>query len=385
MLVAAEPSGDALGAALARAIRQRLAGEVRFVGVGGPRMARAGVASAFDIGGLSVLGVFDALRAYPAVLRGARQTAALAAREAPDVAVLIDSWGFTLRVAGALRRLDPALPLIKYVGPQVWATRPGRARTLARNVDRLLSIHAFDAPLFEAAGLPVTFVGNPALGADVSEANGPRLRSRLGFGADDPILLLAPGSRRGEVDRLLGPFETAVAILKRDRPTLRIVIIAADAVAPEVEARVAAWPVKAHVVRGEKARLDAMAAATLALACSGTVTTELARLGAPMVVVYRLGPLTHAIAARLIRTPWITLFNVAARRFVAPELVQGACTGVRIAAELSALLDDPARRKRQAREQAAALEIMRGGIEDPAGAAAVAVIEALQPRVSRGV
>src|SRR6185312_10595269 len=199
MLVAAEASGDDRGAGLARALKRRLGEGVRFVGVGGERMAAEGVESPFDIADISILGLLEGLLAYPRIVRRAGETAAIAAREKPDVAVLIDSWGFTLRVAQRLRRLDPGLPLVKYVGPQVWATRPGRARTLAAAVDHLLSIHAFDAPWFEAEGLPVTFVGNSALSVDFSGAQPQRLRKEIGAAADDPVLLVLPGSRPAEI------------------------------------------------------------------------------------------------------------------------------------------------------------------------------------------
>src|SRR5580704_4111566 len=127
MIVAVEPSADHLGAALAQALRTRLGSSVRFVGVGGPALAAQGLKSPFDPARLAVVGVFNAVAAYPEVLRRVRQTAAMAKAERPDVAILIDAWGFNLRVAHALRRIDPAMPLIKYVAPQVWATRPGRA------------------------------------------------------------------------------------------------------------------------------------------------------------------------------------------------------------------------------------------------------------------
>ena len=180
MLVAAEASGDDRGAGLARALKRRLGDGVRLVGVGGARMAEEGVASPFDIADISILGLVDALLSYPRIRRRVADTAALAAREKPDVAVLIDSWGFTLRVAHALRAQDPDLKLVKYVGPQVWATRPGRTKTLAQAVDHLLTIHSFDAPLFEAEGLATTFVGNAALNIDFSGADPARLRSAIG-------------------------------------------------------------------------------------------------------------------------------------------------------------------------------------------------------------
>ena len=377
MLVAAEASGDDRGAGLARALKRRLGDGVRFVGVGGERMAAEGVASPFDIAELSILGLLEGLVAYPRVVRRAEQTAAIAAREHPDVAVLIDSWGFTLRVAQRLRKVDPKLPLIKYVGPQVWASRPGRAKTLAGAVDHLLSIHAFDAPYFEAQGLPVTFVGNAALTLDFSHADPARLRREIGAAPDDPILLVLPGSRPSEIARVLPAFEAAVNILKADRPGLHVVVPAAPTVLEAVKARVAGWPHRAQVVEGEAAKLDAMKAATVALACSGTVTTELALAGVPMVVGYRLGPVTYAILKRLIRTKYVTLFNIAAQAFVAPELIQDRCNGPELAAEVAKRLDDPKLRATQAAAQSAALDKMGRGGPDPSEAAADAVLKVL--------
>ncbi len=382
MLVAAEASGDDRGAGLAQALKRRLGEGVHFVGVGGERMAAEGVESPFNISEISILGLLEGLMAYPRIVRRANETAALAAREKPDVAVLIDSWGFTLRVAQRLRRLDPKLPLIKYVGPQVWATRPGRAKTLAASVDHLLSINAFDAPYFEAEGLPVTFVGNSALSVDFSNARPDRLREQLGVNPSDPILLVLPGSRPGEIDRVLPAFEDAVGRLKDKRPGLQIVIPAAQTVADMVKARVAGWPHRTYVIEGDEAKYDAMRAATVALACSGTVTTELAMAGLPMVIGYRLGKMTYAIARRLIRTKYVTLFNIAAQAFVAPELIQADCTGPKLAHEVALRLDDAQLRSRQVLAQFAALDRMGRGGPDPSEAAADAVLKAVAARKS---
>jgi lipid-A-disaccharide synthase len=380
MLVAAEASGDDRAAGLARALRKRLGDGVRFVGVGGERLAAEGVESPFDISELSILGLLEGLLAYPRVVRRADETAAVAAREKPDVAVLIDSWGFTLRVAQRLRKLDPKLPLIKYVGPQVWATRPGRAKTLAATVDHLLSIHAFDAPYFEAEGLPVTFVGNAALTLDFAPADPARLRAQIGAGLEDPILLVLPGSRPAEIERVMPAFEAAVRRLKGERPGLHVVIPAAPTVAEAVKTRIAGWPHRAHVIEGEAGKLDAMKAATVALACSGTVTTELALAGVPMVVGYRIGPVTYAIVKRLIRTKYITLFNIAAGEAIAPELIQADCTGPRLAEAVARRLDDPALRARQVAAQFAALDRMGRGGPDPSEAAANAVLKIVAER-----
>jgi lipid-A-disaccharide synthase len=375
MLVAAEASGDDRGASLARALKRRLGDRVRFVGVGGAKLAAEGVASPFDISELSILGLLEGLMAYPKVVRRADETAAVAAREKPDVAVLIDSWGFTLRVAQRLRKLDPTLPLVKYVGPQVWATRPGRAKTLAAAVDHLLSIHAFDAPYFEAEGLPVTFVGNSTLTLDFSAADPARLRAEIAAGAEDPMLLVLPGSRPAEIERVLPPFEEAVRLLKAERADLHVVIPAAPTVADAVKSRIAGWPFRATVLEGDAAKLDAMKAATVALACSGTVTTELALAGLPMVVGYRIGPVTYAIVRRLIRTKFITLFNIAAGEAIAPELIQADCNGPALAREIAARLDDPQLRARQVAAQNAALEKMGRGGPDPSEAAADAILK----------
>lgn len=379
MLVAAEASGDDRGAGLMRALKRRLGERVRFVGVGGERMRAEGLHSPFDISELSVLGLLEGLAAYPKVLKRARQTAALAAREKPDIAVLIDSWGFTLRVAHRLRKVDPKLPLVKYVGPQVWASRPGRAKTTARTYDRLLSIHAFDAPYFEAEGLPVTFVGNSALAVDFSAADPARLRRDIGAEPEEPILLVLPGSRPGEIARVLPAFADAVALLKAKRPELHVVIPAAETVAGRVKAAASTWAHPVHIVEGEAPKRDAMKAATVALACSGTVTTELALAGCPMVVGYRLAPVTYALLKRLITTKYVTLFNIAAQDFVAPELIQDDCNGPALAREAALRLDDPQLRTRQVERQFEALDKMGRGGPDPNEAAAQAVLAMLEP------
>lgn len=379
MLVATEASGDDRGAGLAKSLRARLGDKVRFIGAGGAQMAAQGVESLFDIAQLSILGVVDALAVYPRAMKLVDQTVALAAREKPDVVVLIDSWAFSLRVANRLRKLDPAIPLVKYVAPQVWAWRRGRAKVLARSVDHLLSIHTFDAPYFEAEGLPTTFVGNAALKVDFSAADPARLRAEHNIAPEAPILLVLPGSRPSEINRVLPPFAEAALLLKASRPDLEIVIPAAPTVAEAVKAQVAGWPRRAHVVEGEQAKLDSMKAATVAMACSGTVTIELALAGCPMVIGYRIDKLTYALVNRLVRRP-ITLFNIAAGEIVAPELIQDDCTPQALAREIALRLDDPALRARQVAAQFAALETMGRGGPDPSDAAADAILKILAER-----
>ena len=382
MLVAGEASSDALGASLARALRRRLGDDVRFVGVGGARLAEVGVVSPFDLSEISIVGIFEGVRAYPRILRRVADAAEVARREQPDVVVLIDSWGFTLRVAAAIRRASPDLLLVKYVGPQVWAWRAGRAKTLARHVDFLLSTPAMDAPYYDRVGLPNAFVGNPAMQADLAHADGARLRERLQIPAEDPILLLLPGSRPTEIRRMMPSFEAAAARLQAERPNLHIIVPAADTVRERVLAQVAGWPFRAHVTQGDAEKYDAMRAATVALACSGTVTTELALAGCPMIVGYRVDRLTYWAARVMVRLKYATLFNIAADREIAKEFLQYECTPQALAAELGALLDDPERRARQVAEQNEALLLMGRGGPDPAEAAADVILKLIADRAA---
>ncbi|HEY1224256.1 MAG TPA: lipid-A-disaccharide synthase [Brevundimonas sp.] len=379
MLVAAEASGDALGAGLAKALKARLGDGVSFVGVGGPKMAAEGVVSPFDIAELSILGWLEGLRAYGRVKARVADTAALAAREKPDAVVLIDSWGFTIRVAKAIRAASPDTPLIKYVGPQVWASRPGRAKTLANAVDHLLALYSFDAPWFEREGLATTVVGSQALHVDMDRADGARFRKSRGIAARAPLLLVLPGSRPSEIRLMTPVYEQTVARLKAADPSLEVAVVVAGTVAADVTARVAAWPFRVHLVQ-EDAKYDAMKAATVALATSGTVSTELALAGAPMVIGYRFGPVSYAVMKPFFTGKFATLFNTAADEEIARELIQTDATPERFAGAVGRLLGNAKLRKEQAERQAAALDLMGRGGPDPSELAADAVLDVIRAK-----
>ena len=379
MLVAAEASGDALGAGLAAAFRQRLGDQVQFMGVGGPRMAEEGIQSPFDIADLSILGWLEGLKAYGLVKRRVADTVALAVAEQPDAVVLIDSWGFTIRVAKALRQVLPEAALIKYVGPQVWASRPGRAKTLAASVDHLLALYAFDAPWFEKEGLPTTVVGSQALHTDMTTSDPAAFRRDRGIAPDADLLLVLPGSRPSEIRLMTPVYERAIQTLKADRPALEIAVVLAGTVADDVASRVAAWPFRSHLV-GEADKYAAMKAATVALATSGTVSTELAIAGAPMVIAYRFQPLSYAIMRPFFTGKYATLFNHAADAEIARELIQKDATPENVAREVAGLLDDPTRRHEQSALQTAALVLMGRGAGNPSDLAADAVLGVIQAR-----
>ena len=375
MLVAAEASGDALGAGLAAALKAQRP-DASFVGVGGPRMAEQGIVSPFDIADLSILGWIEGIKAYGTVKRRVADTVALAVQERPDAVVLIDSWGFTIRVAKAIRAALPGVPLIKYVGPQVWASRPGRAKTLAASVDHLLALYAFDAPWFEAEGLATTVVGSQALHIDMSRADPAQFRAACKIAPDAPLLLVLPGSRPSEVRLMTPVYEAAVAQLKAANPALEVCVVVAGTVAEDVTARVAAWPFRVHLVE-EADKYAAMRAATVALATSGTVSTELALAGAPMVIAYRFQPLSYALMKPFFTGKYATLLNHAADAEIARELIQTDATPDKIAAEVARLLSDPAACADQTARQTAALDLMGREGRDPSQIAAEAVLRVI--------
>lgn len=371
-IVAAEASGDALGTDLIDALRAR-APDCVLAGVGGAAMASRGVESAFDIRSLAVLGLIDGLKAYPRVIRLADAAADAATAFAPDTVVLIDSWGFTLRVAQRLRARLPGVKLVKYVGPQVWASRPGRARTLAATVDHLICIHDFEVPFYAPFGLACTVSGHPALGR-YRKGDGAAFRARHALG-DAPVLLVLPGSRGSELRRTGPVLFAAAGRLQARIKDLRVVAVAARAIAADVRASAAAQGYTVLVVDEEEHKEDAFAAATAALAVSGTVTTEVGLQEAPMVVGYRLGWITWALARLfLYRAPFITLMNVSAGREIVPEFIQTRCTAHNLAQAAAPLIESPVARARQVAAQNGALASMGRGGRPAADIAAEAVL-----------
>jgi lipid-A-disaccharide synthase len=376
-LVAAESSGDALGADLARALRAREP-NIDLAGVGGSLMAEEGIASQADISGLAVLGFVDGLLAYSRVKRAVAASVAAILRANPDAVVLIDSWGFTLRVAQAVRAAAPDIKLIKYIGPQVWATRPGRARTLAATVDHLICIHDFETPFYKPFGLECTVCGHPALGR-FQAGDGDAFRRGQGFKPKDKLLLVLPGSRPSEIRRIGPTLWRAAQELDRTRDDLRLVVVAARSVAKAVKEQA---PPVARIV-DEREKEDAFAAATVTLAASGTVTTEVALQGSPLVIGYKLGWITWAVArAFLFKSKYATLMNVAADAEVAPEFIQTRFTADNLVKAAGALLDDADLREDQVRRQDEALARMGRGGEPAAEIAAAAVFKVMdQPRL----
>lgn len=357
-LVAAEPSGDLLARETAEAIKAQ-APETVLAGIGGGELKKIGIDSPIDIAPLSILGLFEGLKAYGTVIKLADAAAEAILDFAPDAVVLVDSWGFMLRVAQRVRDRNPDIKLIKLVGPQVWATRAGRAKTLSKLVDHLICIHQMETEYYEPFGLPVTVMGNPAL-SRTQRGDRAAYRHKLELSDADNLLLILPGSRSSEIKRVAPVLMEAAWLLKSERPDLCVVAAPAPAVREQFLRDYPGLSDWAIITEESDRPSDIMAAADLALACSGTVTSELAVQGTPFIVGYKTGWITWALARYLLYKPdHITLLNIAADDTeVASEYVQTRFRADALAERAGALLSDASAMRGQIEAQNKALSRM---------------------------
>jgi lipid-A-disaccharide synthase len=339
-IVTGEPSGDALGGALIAALRERTGGRLQIAGIGGECMAEQGLTSLVPLTDLAVAGVAEVLPRAPLILRRVRETVRAIEEMRPDAVVTIDSSGFSWRIAHRLRRHGERLPLIHYVAPMVWAWRAGRARRMARWYDHLLTLLPFEPPYFERVGLPCSYVGHPVLESGAERGDAARFRAMHGIADEELVLSVLPGSRGGEVSRLLPIFGVALRKLEAMLGPFRVVVPTVETVAERVTEGIGDWPGRPIVLRCIAAKYDAFAASRAALAASGTVALELALAGVPMVVAYRLSRLTEALLDQLLHVRRYSLVNLLLDDPVVPELVRGDCNPERIAAELATLIRD---------------------------------------------
>jgi lipid-A-disaccharide synthase len=381
MLVAGEPSGDQLGAQVMARLKALSGNDVRIVGVGGSAMEAQGLKSLFPLDATSVMGLREVVPRIPQILRHVRQAADFALKARPDLVVLIDSPDFTHRIARRLKRIDQTVRTVNYAPPQVWASRAYRARAMARYFDAVLTLLPFEAPFFEKYGLKATFVGYPVLERARWITGGEELRRRLGVVAEAPLLAVLPGSRRNEIRFILPPFKKAIERLAREVPGLVCVMPTVGHVAPLVRRAALDWPTPVHVVESDAEKFAAFDAADAALAASGTVTSELALAGTPMVVGYRLGRITYALARRFLLVPYIVLVNLILDREAVPEFIQEKCEPETLARALRPLLSDTPERARQIRDLEEAVREFGAGGEAPSLRAARALLELAQNSV----
>jgi len=365
MLVVGEPSGDQLGAQLMAGLKTLAGDRVRIVGVGGSAMAEQGLKSLFPLDATAVMGLREVVPRIPAILRRVREAADYALKVRPDLLVVIDSPDFTHRIARRVKRIDRTIRTVNYAPPQVWASRAYRARAMARYFDAVLTLLPFEAPFFEKNGLRAYFVGYPVLERAKLIAGGEDFRRRRGIAADAPLLAVLPGSRRNEIHFILPPFKETVGLLAREMPGLVCVMPTVGHVATLVKKAAADWPTQVHVVEGDAEKFAAFDAADAALAASGTVTSELALAKTPMVVGYRLGRITYALAHRFLLVPYVVLINLVLDRLAVPEFLQGACEPETLARALRPLLGDTPERAKQVRDLEEAVREFSVGGEAP--------------------
>ncbi|MFT8720731.1 lipid-A-disaccharide synthase [Acetobacter sp.] len=374
-LLAGEASGDVLGARLMAALRAQRP-DIRFAGIGGPRMSEAGFETLFPMKDLAVMGLVEILPRIRHLSRRLKEAVAQIEHLKPDLVVTIDSPGFALRL---LKRIAPlGIPRVHYVAPQVWAWREHRVRKFPGLWGKLLVLLPFEEEFFKQHGLETRFVGHPVLQSEADTGDAARFRARHQLRPDAPVLILMPGSRRSEAPRLLPVFGAMLSLLKQRLPNVVPVIPVSPVVADTVAKATANWTVRPLIVTETADKHDAFAAASAALTKSGTSTLELALAGVPMAVTYRVNSLTAAIARRLIRVPHVAMVNLLARRELVPELLQENCDPRKLAETVVRLITDPAIGAAQKKGFSTLLESLRAPEAiTPAEAAAAEILAML--------
>ncbi|CAM8642993.1 LpxB Lipid A disaccharide synthetase [Paracoccaceae bacterium] len=334
-LIAGEPSGDRLGAALMAGLKALSPG-VEFHGIGGPLMQAEGMVSLFPMEELSIMGLVEVLPKYRALKRRIAEATADVLAAQPAALITIDSPDFCLRVAALVKQSRPDLRTIHYVAPSVWAWRPGRAAKMARDIDHVLALLPFEPPYMQAAGMTCDFVGHPVVSEPLASPE-----ERAVMVGEGPLLLALPGSRKGEVSRLCPVFGATIARLKAQHPTLRVALPTVRGVEPLVRELTRDWAVAPQIITDAAQKRAAFALADVALAASGTVSLELAANACPMVIAYDMNRLTLWLMRRAAQVDTVTLVNLVSETRVVPEFIGARCRPDLIAPALEALLADP--------------------------------------------
>ena len=372
MLVAGEPSGDDIGGRLMAALKERADGSVRFAGVGGTRMTAEGLESLFPMSELSVMGFAEVVPRIPKLLKRVEDAAALALGKRPDALITIDSPGFNYRLGRRLQKRG--IPLIHYVAPQVWAWRPRRARKWAAFLDHLMTLLPFEPPYFETVGLPATFVGHPVVEAIPEASEGRAFRDRHGISRQATLLAMLPGSRQSEITRLLPIFCDSVLRLAPRLGRLHIVVPGLPNHSETLHRNIAVGSLPLTVITGQDERRAALAAADGALAASGTIALELALAGVPMVIAYRVNPLTAMLARRLINVDHVCLVNILLGKAIVPELLQQDCQAERLSDTVHEILTDQSVRAQHISAGRAVAAQLTAGATAPSQRAAEVVL-----------
>ncbi len=372
-LIAGEPSGDLLGGRLMAALKRQGSFEVDFYGIGGECMEGQGLKSLIPMQDLSIMGIAEIVPKFFKLRRLVLKTANAINYLSPNLLITIDSPGFCF---GVLKRVERSNQTrrIHYVAPSVWAWRPGRIKKFAREFDHLLTLLPFEPKYFVPNGLPTTFVGHAVIELNLDGVDGVGFRERYKLDPNSTLLCVLPGSRIGEVRRHLKPFHEAVLILKRNIPTLTIVIPTLSNLIHEIRDEVKGWGIRVIVVEGQKEKFNSMAASNVALAASGTVSLELAMMGVPCVIGYRVNLITSWVVRMLIRVKYANLVNILLDREEVPEFIQGNCSGKKLAVGLEKLLSNQNVYIAQQKSALDAIDLLRLKNQLPSDVAASTVL-----------
>jgi lipid-A-disaccharide synthase len=376
-LIAGEPSGDQLGAALMAGLKQ-LVPDVEFSGIGGAAMQAEGLNSLFPMDELSLMGIWEVLPKYRHLKRRIAETAEAVIAQQPAALITIDSPDFCLRVAALVRQARPDLKTIHYVAPSVWAWRPGRAQKMAQVIDHVLALLPFEPPLMQAAGMSCDFVGHPIASAPLAGQDEAALfRKTFEIAPDAPLVLCLPGSRKSEVGRLAGRFDEALIRLRDRVPEIRVVLPTVPGVSSMVRDMTRRWPTAPIVVEDADQKRAAFAAADLALAASGTVSLDLAANRVPMVIGYDMAPISRLLIGLLLKTDTVTLVNLVSETRTVPEFLGRKCQSGAMAEALQRMLENLPEREAQLEAMDLTMERLGKGGEAPGLRAARSVLRAI--------
>lgn len=347
-IIAGEPSGDFLGGKLMQALCKEVPSH-SISGIGGQHMITQGLHSLFPMEELSVMGLSEIIPHALKIKRRIKETVEWITKHQPQVLVTIDSPGFCLRVIKSLKMKGVAIPVVHYVAPSVWAWRRKRAKKLAGLVDHLLTLFSFEPPYFEKEGLSTTFVGHPAIELQLDNLSPMSFRLEKKLSKNIPLLCLLPGSRRGEISKLLPTFLEVAQALKGNHPSLEIVIPTLPHLLNEIDRlhQQHAPNLRLHMVTETQEKYQAMRSSTVALAASGTVSLELALCKLPMVIAYKVSPITAWIVKRLVSIKHVSLVNILLKESLVKEHLQEECTPNRIITSIEELLTQEFMREKQ--------------------------------------
>lgn len=375
-LIAGEASGDKLGGALMAGLEQLSPGN-QYAGIGAEQMQAQGLNPLFPMADLSVMGLAEIIPRYPHLRRRLAQVVEDIVTFRPDVLITIDSPDFSLRVAKRVKNLLPDLPVVHYVAPSVWAWRAGRAARMARHVDHVLALLPFEPPLMRAAGMSCDFVGHPVV-SEAPVSDGMMAGLRAGYALRPPVMVMLPGSRRGELSRLGPRFAETVNLVRKNLGHLDVLLPTLPHLAAEAGQIAAACG--GIIITEPQERRAAFAVADVALAASGTVSLELAFQETPMIIGYDMAPFSRWLIGKLLKVDTVTLVNLVSDTRIIPEFLGHDCQPVAMADSLVQLLRDPSASQQQREVMAQVMRDLGAGGEAPGLRAARSVLGFLSRR-----